>query len=71
LAQDCFFLQQYHQSLSLLEKADSLVVKSSPQKQQILQHIARVNQRMKNKVNSKVDTKVDGIADSKGRATYE
>ncbi|WP_157442993.1 SGNH/GDSL hydrolase family protein [Colwellia piezophila] len=48
LAQDYFFLKEYAQSLLLLEKADSLVVESSPQKQKILQHKASVQQRLNN-----------------------
>jgi len=53
LAQDHFLLKEYHQSLILLEKADNLVVKSSPQKQKILQHKTSVKQQIKNTMKSK------------------
>lgn len=42
LAQDYFLLKNYALSLSVLEKANSLVAESSPQKQKILQYIANV-----------------------------
>jgi tetratricopeptide (TPR) repeat protein len=58
LAQDYFWLKKYTQSLSLLEKADSLVLESSPQKQQIMQHKVSVKQRMKNKTASKVQNRL-------------
>ena len=58
LAQDYFWLKKYTQSLSLLEKADSLVLESSPQKQQIRQHKVSVKQRMKNKTASKVQNRL-------------
>ena len=46
LAQDYFFVKSYSNSLSMLEKADSLVAESSPQKHQIVQYIAKVKQAM-------------------------
>ena len=58
LAQDYFWLKKYKQSLSLLEKADSLVLESSSQKQEIMQHKVSVKQRMKNKTASKVQNRL-------------
>ena len=53
LAQDYFFLKSYSNSLSMLEKADSLVAESSPQKQQIVQYIAKVKKVMQNTTKSR------------------
>lgn len=58
LAQDYFFMKEFSQSLSLLEKADSLVVESSAKKQQILQYKASVKQLMDKKMDNKADVKV-------------